>query len=674
MRKKDCLGIRELKLSRDIKAAAQNAKYDIIQHYSHWDGWYNSIHYEHTAYYRATVGKDILKVAIWLRASVLNDTKPDYEIYISKKEEKWLTYMPKTEEWRTARIDNLGICADGDCYGVKVYASKTTEGVISAYLEKQYAPREAILKYQLEVMAEIAKQNNRKELDRIDSIMVQVPELPKDFEDWARNDAMTGAHYIIYDKKQKTAKCTRCGSDVPFKKIIPTHNLAGKCPVCHKPIQYKSAVMQKTLNDKRYFVIIQKLKDKSGYIARYFYAWQGLRREKDYKKEFGIHEDFRILLGDRFSEIDSFEWGEYKKTGETRWIQEKYNWMVGYHTRAAVIYPRNLKRVFKDTLIQYIPFNLIFDRRKGKEMHISLFNSLTNFTQAEMLLKLGLDTLTMDMINRSCVTGGVDCLEKKPWRYLKVTKEGMNQLIRIDGGISELETIRSAEKFGVKLTDEQVEWYTGIGGGRDRLLSLGMPGKFMRYFEEYDCEDKKALIRDYYDFLRDVEYLGIEMKKSMYFPKDFYKVHEEIAEERAEREKEIEKADLKKKNRILRKLLPELKELYAAENDEFVIVFPTKKADFQNEGRQQHNCVGGAYFDYMIKKECCVVFLRKKSDPDKSFATVEFAPDGSVRQNRIINNQNAPQEAWEFIKEVSNEAKKKMREKQKEALKRLEAV
>ena len=44
----------------------------------------------------------------------------------------------------------------------------------------------------------------------VEDIIKKVPKAPKDVDKWIREYCATGT-YIIYDKKQNKAVCTRCG-------------------------------------------------------------------------------------------------------------------------------------------------------------------------------------------------------------------------------------------------------------------------------------------------------------------------------------------------------------------------------------------------------------------------------------------------------------------------------
>lgn len=68
------------------------------------------------------------------------------------------------------------------------------------------------------------------------------------------------------------------------------------------------------------------------------------------------------------------------------------------------------------------------------------------------------------------------------------------------------------------------------------------------------------------------------------------------------------------------------------ENDEFIIIVPTTKEEFEFEGNSQHNCVFTSYLNSVINDRTNVVFVRKKSDIEHSYITCEVTKRGRINQ------------------------------------------
>lgn len=62
---------------------------------------------------------------------------------------------------------------------------------------------------------------------------------------------------------------------------------------------------------------------------------------------------------------------------------------------------------------------------------------------------------------------------------------------------------------------------------------------------------------------------------------------------------------------------------FGYEDEDCVIFAPTELKDLSREGSEMHNCVGG-FMDAVAKKETSIFYLRKKSDKDHSYVTIEL--------------------------------------------------
>lgn len=93
---------------------------------------------------------------------------------------------------------------------------------------------------------------------------------------------------------------------------------------------------------------------------------------------------------------------------------------------------------------------------------------------------------------------------------------------------------------------------------------------------------------------------------------------------------------------------------YFYEDENFITIFPKCNMDFVNEGKNMHNCVGG-YGDRVASGNCIVIFIRDKINPDKSFITMDWYPQGRYwnycvyAHNRNVGTTNSTPEAYKFI-------------------------
>ena len=631
--------------------------------------------YEYNLYYRALIENKILKVAVFTRKQMAaGEQMPQYEIYLSKEENTHLTYAVREGKWRTGKINTLDYDTGRLPYGIsakKPWVSETDKKKINEYLETgNKEAKEAILTFQHEVAKDRLTKKYRSELEGIDAVMDAVPELPKDFDKWILDQGFINERYLIYryGDKNHSALCTHCGKTVHLKEQ-PKHNQMTVCPACKSQAWMKAWKKQKYLSDKKKIGIIQNLTDGSGYILRLFDCKLERKQENGYRLDFaGCWEQRRFKLDGYFVPVEYFEWGEYKNTGVMRWCHELnhggYNWY--YQDEECVLYTRNLKRLRKGTELQYVPVEVLFRHNPGCYSNpTDMLRNMVRHPQIEYLIKAGLYRLAWELAaGRGRET--VDWSKKKLWEAMKVTKEQLHFCIRINISARELEVLQIANEYRASLTERQLRFFEAeIGPGLvGNLFQYGHTEKFHRYLEGLIQNKEKC--RDYIDYLEDMEYLQIPPTEDVLFPRNFQQTHQRLTIQRREKEDAVRKMEIAEKDKLLQEMLPELEETYRFEDEQFCIVLPTCKEDFNREGRENHNCVGGSYYDKMLKGQSCVMFLRRKEEPDKAFCTVEMNGE-RILQCRAVRNSEPPEEAKTFMEKFSKEVARRIR-KQKNRL------
>lgn len=96
--------------------------------------------------------------------------------------------------------------------------------------------------------------------------------------------------------------------------------------------------------------------------------------------------------------------------------------------------------------------------------------------------------------------------------------------------------------------------------------------------------------------------------------------------------------------------------LYEKVGDEFEIIVPREPVDIINEGASLNHCVGG-YLESVASGYKTILFLRKVSEPDKSFYTIEVGNSNIIQihgnHNRWLgNNPEAIQFVIDWLKDV----------------------
>lgn len=639
--------------------------------------------YKYSCYYRAAVHDNSLFIAIWTRKGVLDKRKePEIEVYINKEDRAWINHNVHDDNWGKARIENMNYHISNygnDWYWVKEHSTIADKKKVNAYFGykgKQYSIREAVRLWQKEIAQERLQQVYRKELEEIDTVMENVPEFPKDFTKWAQTGAYCKSQSVVYNRKTKDAFCTACGRHFPAREEW-RHNEEGICPKCRKKVMFKSYYKQKTLNDRKTVGIMLRLKNKAGYVIRIFNTGLIRNRDRSYKKEFWIYEMYRIQLDMGFHAIDTFEWTEYKNTGKIRWCHEKCKG-YGYYTSCPdemILYHKNLKELLKETELKYCDLHVLIGKNEGKYIRpVSLLQMAGRNPEIEVMIKSGLYRCAMDVCKWRNVTPK-KWTGESIWKYLEITKDYYKMAVAHDCGSREISVMKSATERHVILAMEQIKFYTTyMHGLTDELFSMGHQEKLYKYLLNLkNCSATQ--MGDYVDYLHDLDYLKIPKTKAVLFPKNFMQEHMEIAEQAKEKRDKLTAMKQRKKDQLYKKtVLPNIKSLYEYEDETFKVIIPTCKRDFTVEGQQNHNCVGGVYFDKVLEEKSVVVFLRKKEDIESSYCTVEFGRSGRVLQNRAKYNGEAPEDAVRVINALSKRVQKELAKRKQAEIRKAEAA
>ena len=81
-------------------------------------------------------------------------------------------------------------------------------------------------------------------------------------------------------------------------------------------------------------------------------------------------------------------------------------------------------------------------------------------------------------------------------------------------------------------------------------------------------------------------------------------------------------------------------EKWVYEEDELAVIAPTLPGDLANEGIELHHCVK-SYIEKVANGKTNIMFIRKKTEIDKPFFTVEVSNNGVVEQVHGFGNRNA---------------------------------
>jgi hypothetical protein len=650
MKKADLLNLGKIEVTKDIVDIAKADKPTKHNFY----GRTNSV-YNYYWFFRVKVfeigDQQILKIALFRRKEVVRGLKtPAYLIFISKTENKHLTYDCDEKKWKKCKIDYLECGESYYCYTIGRYYSKETEKVIVEYLDNdKKTPYESIFSFQSNVLAENLHRQHRKITDRIDAAMELVPELPKDFYRWIDEIAMIKSRYIYYNysKNVKEGYCTYCKKMVPVSK--PHHNGQGTCKSCKSRITYKAIKKAAKVRDYGYATIFQKTKE--GFVMRYFEISRFF--DDIYKPSQNIVEAIRIFYNNNFNVVGEYEYAEFKNTGIYRWcFWESRGWNNNRSEYQSTLYDGNLKKVFDGTEFQYSCIDLFTKGLKGDQFYPAEYlKSYRKHKYIEYLVKLKLFQLTKGLIRSDYGHSEVNEYGKRIHDVLKVSKEQVKMLCEMNANLTELRVLQKANEAEVRMNKEQLRWFATNMGRNDLInfMKYSTAHKIIRYLKEQSkCINVNRLSTDYYDYLDACRKLGYEMKNGfILFPKKLIEAHDLAVAEWQQKKDRIDKMKEEERNIEMEKVAEILVKQFSMKDKHFSIRIPWTCEEIKKEGQTLHHCVGG-YVDRVLCQETAILFIRKNEEIDVPYYTME------VRNNQIIqirgkNNCSTTPEVQAFV-------------------------
>lgn len=262
--------------------------------------------------------------------------------------------------------------------------------------------------------------------------------------------------------------------------------------------------------------------------------------------------------------------------------------------------------------------------------------------QVEMLMKTGLSRVVYDLAKKGVKHAAVlDWTQTDPKRAWKVPPEIVREFLRtetVNGereiGVLELwKTVNRREKASFAEVSEAWDF---LGYHREAMrvakgYGIG-PMRLWRYLDRQNHCQVHTMYQAWKDYIAMAEERGLPIYRSdVLLPADLNEKHEEAVAERNRRireehlrvEREARAAEEKEDAEYREKLLPTLEKRYAWADGGYLIAIPRGKDEILREGRALQHCVGG-YAHRHITGAVTILFMRRETEPDKPWITIEM--------------------------------------------------
>lgn len=639
MRKKELLALPLMKVTEEMCQAAGETSV-----YSYWRSP-NIVGPKYQKYYRAKKTGGVLEIAIftWGRIQAGED-EPAYRIFLH--DGKYDTWATEPEKWRTANIEHLWDFfersdAERAARGTYWFKEEDRKLIVDFTGSEKQDIQSAVLEWQ-------QYKKYRGETEMIDAVMSLIPDVPKDFEKWAQTDALQ--QYMYYESGKRTGLCTCCGKYYELKDQ-PKYGKEGICPGCKRKVTYKTYKKAKKFHDQTSAALIQKIP--GGYVLRFFdlHQWIAAGRRVDG----GFSEKIRITYNEEWNRKAIYSYHRYKTTNKIRWCNGYenigYYWACGNEEDRSILYPRNLKRILKGSRLEYSGMQE-FAKTGVKFYQQSFIESAKEYEGIEKLIKAGFYALADKCIDCGNIPP-IDLYEKRVKNVLGLSGEYYNLIRDKEPLWDEYKSAKECQDEGVKVTWEQIQELSHIPRNFAIYIRHSTAHKMLRYIRGLKTEEwgqaKERNACDYHDYLQMAAGLGYNLDDEwVLYPRNLEERHDQLIEESREKELQMQKAEDDEKDKNLSKTIKHKGwDRYEMETEDLLIRLPECAHEIRKEGNAQHHCVA-TYMDRMVAGETCILFIRKKSEPDKSYYTVEVR-NGVVIQVRGKYNMNPSEDVKKFM-------------------------
>ena len=209
------------------------------------------------------------------------------------------------------------------------------------------------------------------------------------------------------------------------------------------------------------------------------------------------------------------------------------------------------------------------------------------------------------------------------------------------------------KKYGIPISEARIRW-AYLNDLFDIKIIIKQNKIIRSTAELVDYLIKKdAQLSDYKDYLNCLHNLKVEVNQKQLFPRDFWREHDRLTLLKKDGDYVKEPS---KEFKTLR--LPYLQSVFSFVNDLYIVRPFETPTEMVLEGEHQHICVGTkSYLKKHFTGEGIICYLRKASEPEKSYLTIELTNKLQLVQARGKFNASCTDEEREFIREWIKQAK-----------------
>ena len=512
-------------------------------------------------------------------------------------------------------------------------------------------------------------------IEDMDKLLQDVPPSDPDLVETCYQEYIKKA-YIIYNGRQNKAVCTRCGSewDLYPGEYARLHGLQDECPICGEHGTLLSAGRGRQCYTE-YFRVLSFAEHQGkiyGFLNEVIADFKPFGRPQLWKSLTNIYiigkeEQTRWRLRDGWY---SDTYYERIKTMRVPAPPHAMGGSWGYWSKYEdYVYTKGLAEMLgRSDCRHLLDMSMLLDN-SGMDI-IPFLSTCMKHHSVELLGKAGFEHIAQSKIEgKGC--RGINWRGKSLERILKLPKRYVRKLREYDPTMDELEAFQQLseqekERICFPVLRDMLGWREYDYKARayrnkyKQEVEKYMPfDKWLRWAktqEHYISKKQYSpnLLRDYKDYMDACEKLGRDIYKySILRPKDLKQAHDEaIAQVKIERDAAIEKA------------IAENARASEFKTKDLMIIPAQSQEDLNKESAYLGHCVR-TYGDKIARGVCYIFFVRRASDPQKPYYTLETRPTGELVQCRGAHNCSMTDDVKLFAEAFTKKLKSEIKNERK---------
>lgn len=672
MNKKDLLAMPRLLATPSMLRIAKEypPKKEIV---NQWGYKHECVTCRYGVYLRCKIRDGILKVAVFQPGVMcLGGREPIYELYMDKANDKFLTYDTVKKKWRTAKLDRIE-WPESYSYGSAPWVSGADNKLILNYLGNRESKNgySAILSFQRDIREKELQLRHKRETDPWDEELKQIRPLPKDWERWV--DKVGNPEQFIYYEYRRggatTGYCSFCEKDVPIKR--PRHNKPGCCPCCRHKITFKALGRTGFLVTENHYVYLMQHAD-CGFVIREFKIWRRQLRGEHRNPKSCWNEMRRSFYTAQGTPISAYYWGVYKQA-ELRWIKTGVcGASYYYNMQNGRLFGKTLHDLAKRGLNRTGLMEYVSQKKEiDPEHYLAVLHKVP---QLEQIAKAGLPT----MVNE-CLQHSYDYYELLQnasgplTQMLGINTQELKRLRKCKAGLNFLKWLRFERDTARPISDEVIAWYCRNNIRPDdlhfiwRRMSPAQVCNYMQAQMKKSGMNVREMLTTWKDYLSMAAKFHYNVNDEIvYRVSNLRRRHDALIMKCQSKSRAIRAGELMLRFPQAEEVCKILSKKYNYSDGEYSVVAPGSLEDILKEGDALHHCIASSdrYMERMDRHESYILFLRKASEPEVPYYTMEVEPNGTVRQIRTeYDRQNKDvDQARAFLKDWQAEVSKRLTE------------